>query len=167
MARMPLAALLMALTTVAAPATAAGTAESVIQTIQEGLATYYARAFEGRRTASGDIFRHAELTAAHPSHPFGTVVRVTNLKKNRSVIVRITDRGPSPLHQRRGTIIDLTKSAAAELGMMAAGRVPVTLEVLEWGASAGARAHPRWAPSKTAQPHAEKPESLQAPLSES
>jgi rare lipoprotein A len=112
------------------------------QAIETGKATYYAARFEGRTTASGEVFRHSELTAAHPRLPFGTLVRLTRRGKGQSVIVRITDRGPAPIEQRRGTIIDVSKRAAAELGMMRAGRVPVRLEVLEWGAGPRAPAAP-------------------------
>src|SRR5262245_56501419 len=61
--------------------------------VARGQATYYADMFEGRRTASGIVFRNTEMYAAHRNYPFGTRVRVTNLKNGRSVIVRIVDRG--------------------------------------------------------------------------
>ena len=95
--------------------------------IQTGMASYYGRRFEGRRTASGDTFRHDALTAAHRSYPFGTVVRVTSAR-GEYVDVRITDRLPS-----RRAIIDLTHRAAAQLNMLQAGRVKVSVKVLEWG----------------------------------
>ena len=59
---------------------------------EEGLATFYSKKFNGRRTSSGEIYRHTKLTAAHPSLPFGTDVLVTNLSNNKSVIVKINDR---------------------------------------------------------------------------
>jgi DNA repair exonuclease SbcCD ATPase subunit len=62
---------------------------------QTGLAAYYAKRFHGRRTASGERFNNAALTTAHQSLPFGTKVRITNLKNNRSVVVRVNDRGPT------------------------------------------------------------------------
>jgi rare lipoprotein A len=102
--------------------------DSVVTDGQTGIASYYSRRFEGRRTASGDTFRHDALTAAHPDLPFGTVVRVTNLARGHFVDVRITDRLPS-----RRAIIDLTQKAAAQLNMLHAGRVKVSVKVLEWG----------------------------------
>jgi len=76
------------------------------------------------RTASGELFSPAKLTAAHRSLPFGTFVRVTNLKNRRTVIVRINDRGPF----NKGRIIDLSPMAAKQLGF--SGVVPVTLDVV-------------------------------------
>jgi rare lipoprotein A len=82
----------------------------------EGEATYYADRFDGRRTASGIVFRNAEPYAAHRTWPFGTVVRVTNLRNDRSVILRVVDRGPFGSSERaRRTIIDVSQSAAREL----------------------------------------------------
>ena len=100
---------------------------------QTGLASYYAQKFEGLRTASGEIFRHAALIAAHPTWPLGTLARVTHLGTGRSVDVRINDRGPSAAPRREGVIIDLSHRAARELDMMRAGRARVSVEVLEWG----------------------------------
>jgi len=101
-------------------------ADSAVYGTQTGIASYYSRRFEGRRTASGDTFRHDALTAAHPNLPFGTIVRVTNIAKGHFVDVRITDRLPS-----RRAIIDLTRKAAAHLNMLQAGRVQVSVQVLE------------------------------------
>lgn len=101
-----------------------------------GEATYYADRFEGRRTASGVPFRQAESYAAHRTLPFGTVVRVTNERNGRSVVVRVVDRGPwGSAAKRRNTIIDLSRSAAERLDYIRAGRAPVRVEVLLWGAS--------------------------------
>jgi rare lipoprotein A len=108
-------------------------ADKTADKTETGYASYYAHYFEGRRTASGDIFRNGLLMAAHPTLPFGTVALVTNLAHGYSVIVRIADRGPAPSIVRRGTIIDLSQAAAAQLKMLAAGRVPVSVKVLEWG----------------------------------
>lgn len=94
--------------------------------IHHGVATFYGRKFEGRRTANGETFRHADLTAAHATLPFGTVARVTNPSTGKSVIVRITDRLP---HKR--ALVDLTHSAASKLQMLRAGRARVTLQVLD------------------------------------
>ncbi len=78
--------------------------------IQRGHASWYQH---GRRTANGEVFNPNGMTAAHPSLPFGTRVRVVNEKTGRSVIVRINDRGPFI----RGRIIDLARAAARQLGM--------------------------------------------------
>jgi rare lipoprotein A len=98
---------------------------------QTGTATYYAKRFHGRKTASGNRFDQGKLVAAHHRWPFGTVVRVTNRKNDRSVKVRIVDR----LAKRSKAVIDLSRKAARELGFLRTGegRVPVRLEVLEWG----------------------------------
>jgi len=92
-----------------------------------GEASYYARGFEGRPTASGEPYRAAAFTAAHRSLEFGTVVRVTNLRNGRSVVVRVNDRGP--FHRRR--ILDLSRAAAAELGLVHRGRGQVRIDVIE------------------------------------
>jgi rare lipoprotein A len=98
--------------------------------VQRGKATYYGGKFHGRRTASGERFDKNAMVAAHPSLPFGTVVRVTNVKNGRSTSVRIVDRGPAKRIQRRGIIIDLSHGAARQLGFVAQGRTPVRLDVL-------------------------------------
>lgn len=99
-----------------------------------GQATFYADRFEGRRTASGIPFRQTEMVAAHRAYPFGTVLRVTNLSNDRSVTVRVVDRGPFGATARaRRTIIDLSRRAAEQLGFIEAGRAPVRVDVLEWG----------------------------------
>ncbi len=81
---------------------------------EKGIASYYADKFKGRKTASGEIFRQQKMTAAHKTLPFGTRVRVKNLKNGRTVKVRINDRGPFV----KGRIIDLSKKAARRLGML-------------------------------------------------
>jgi rare lipoprotein A len=88
-----------------------------------GLASYY---WQPQRVASGGWFNPNALTAAHKTLPFGTRVRVTNLRNGRSVVVRINDRGP----YIRGRIIDLSKRAAGIVGMRNAGVVPVSVEIL-------------------------------------
>jgi len=104
--------------------------------VLRGEATYYADKFEGRRTASGIRFRQSEPYAAHRTLPFGTVVRVTNERNGRSVVVRVVDRGPwGSTAKRRNTIIDLSRSAAEQLGYIRAGRTPVRVEVLLEGVS--------------------------------
>jgi len=110
-----------------------GMSRLVLETIH-GDATFYARIFEGRRTASGIPFRQNQMVAAHRAYPFGTLLRVTNLRNERSVTVRVVDRGPfgSSAHARR-TVIDLSLRAAERLGFVQAGRTAVKVEVLEWG----------------------------------
>ncbi len=80
---------------------------------QKGKASYYANSFNGRKTASGEKFRNSKLTAAHKTLPFGTKVKVTNLRNGQSVKVRINDRGPFVA----GRIIDLSRKAARRIGM--------------------------------------------------
>jgi rare lipoprotein A len=98
---------------------------------QEGIATHYAARFEGRKTASGEPYRAAAMTAAHRTLPLGTRVRVTRIdaKGNRvagPIEVRINDRGP----YGRGRIIDLSGEAARRLGMLG-GLARVRVEILE------------------------------------
>jgi peptidoglycan lytic transglycosylase len=97
--------------------------------IYSGLASYYHAAFHGRRTASGETFNQNALTAAHRTLPFGTLVRVINLRNQRSVIVRVNDRGP--VQQSR--LIDVTPKAARELGFLGHGTIRVKIEVLPPG----------------------------------
>jgi rare lipoprotein A len=114
---------------VSAPGPARATAapkRSARRSSIEGIASFYGPGFEGRRTASGEIFDANELTGAHRSLPFGTRVRVTNLENKKRVVVKITDRGPFV----RGRVIDLSHRAAQELGFASLGTVPVRLEVL-------------------------------------
>ncbi|HET8808756.1 MAG TPA: septal ring lytic transglycosylase RlpA family protein [Flavobacteriaceae bacterium] len=94
--------------------------------VQTGKASFYHDMFEGRLTASGDIFSQAKPTAAHKTLPFGTVVKVTNLVNGKSVIVTVNDRGPFV----PGRIIDLSKSAAKSLDFINMGVVNVTVEVV-------------------------------------
>ena len=101
--------------------------------IREGLATYYGPGFHGRTTASGARFDMNAMVAAHPTYPFGTIVRVTNLSNRRTRQVRILDRGPAAGPQAAGIVIDLSYGAARALGFVADGRARVRLEVLRWG----------------------------------
>ena len=94
---------------------------------QTGIATYYARKFDGRRTSSGEKFSNKKLTAAHHSLPYGTKVKVTNLSNNKSVIVTINDRLP----KKTPRSIDLSQAAAKELDFIKAGKAKVRIEVLE------------------------------------
>ncbi|WP_211245227.1 septal ring lytic transglycosylase RlpA family protein [Thermonema rossianum] len=90
----------------------------------KGMASYYADKFNGRKTASGEIFDNSRMTAAHRTLPFGTYVKVTNLANGKSVVVRINDRGP----YAHGRIIDLTKAAAIQLDMVRTGTAKVLVE---------------------------------------
>lgn len=90
-----------------------------------GLASYYHDKFQGRRTASGEVVDQNALTAAHRSYPFGTMVRVHNLDNDKTVEVRINDRGPFV----PGRIIDLTRRAAKAIGMLQQGVARVRLSV--------------------------------------
>ena len=119
--------------TVPAPAPRAPSAAVRTLDVREGLASYYADSFNGRTTASGTIFSNADLVAAHPSYPFGSVVRVVNLRNRRSIDLRIVDRGPAAAPQARGVIIDISRAAAERLGFITAGRTRVRVEVLRWG----------------------------------
>lgn len=101
--------------------------------VQLGKASFYCPSFHGNRTAWGNYYDEKELVAAHPYFPFGTLLRVTNLANNRRVEVVVFDRGPSRKHQQKGGIIDVSRRAARELGMLRQGRARVRLEVLEWG----------------------------------
>ena len=91
-----------------------------------GPASWYGGKFHGRRTANGERFDMNEMTAAHRSLPFGTRVRVTNERNGRSVVVRINDRGPFVGNR----IIDLSRGAAAAVGMVNTGVAPVRIDVL-------------------------------------
>lgn len=94
--------------------------------IETGKASWYGKKFHGRRTANGEFYDMFKMTAAHKTLPLPSYVRVTNLRNNRSVVVRINDRGP--FHS--GRIVDLSYAAAAKLDMLQHGETEVTLEVL-------------------------------------
>lgn len=91
-----------------------------------GQASWYGPGFHGRQTANGEQFNQNALTAAHPSLPFGTKVKVTNVNNGLSVVVRINDRGPFV----RGRIIDLSAGAARIIDLVRSGVAPVRLEIL-------------------------------------
>jgi rare lipoprotein A len=94
---------------------------------ETGVASYYADKYHGKQTASGEVFDMHALTAAHPTYKFGTRVKVTHLANNRSVTVRINDRGPFV----KGRVIDLSLAAAEELQMVKTGIAQVKLEIVE------------------------------------
>src|SRR5262245_24577374 len=132
-------ALLLALTI---PVRAARSAQSApeaekpraILDVRQGLASYYGPGFDGKQTASGMPFAPTEMVAAHPTYPFGTVVRVTNLANKRQVVVRVVDRGPAKGPRAEGVVIDVSSGAARGLGFLRKGRTRVRLEGLRWGA---------------------------------
>ncbi len=95
----------------------------------EGTASYYSDQFHGKLTANGETYNMYGISAAHPEFPLETIVRITNLKNNRSVILRINDRMPD----FKGRMIDLSLGAAKELDMLGDGIAKVRLEVLKWG----------------------------------
>ncbi len=90
---------------------------------ERGKASYYAKKFQGRKTASGEKYNASKMTAAHRTIPFGTMVEVTNLKNGKTVKVRINDRGP----RVRGRIIDVSGAAAKKLDMVKDGVVQVKI----------------------------------------
>lgn len=102
--------------------------------VQQGVASLYSDSFHGRKTASGERYDRTALTAAHKTLPIGTEVRVTRVKTGDSVVVRINDRGPFI----KGRIIDLSREAARELGMVKKGVVKVRVEVLNTPGDDGA-----------------------------
>ncbi|MGO2452126.1 septal ring lytic transglycosylase RlpA family protein [Pseudomonas taetrolens] len=91
-----------------------------------GTASYYGARHHGKRTASGEPFNQNALTAAHPRLPFGTRLLVTNLSNKKSVVVRVNDRGP----YTRGRIIDVSRKAAQQLGMLRSGTAKVRVQGL-------------------------------------
>lgn len=100
-----------------------------------GLATYYSDKFHGRPTASGERYNKDDLTAVHPSLPFGSILRVTNLNNNLSVDVRVNDRGS--FYKKRGSkhLLDLSKKAAAKLKFIGRGWAKVEIELVQRGDS--------------------------------
>ncbi|MGO1247406.1 MAG: septal ring lytic transglycosylase RlpA family protein [Oceanisphaera sp.] len=110
-----------------APGSAKAFGPSAVVSTQQGKASYYGGRFHGRKTASGEVFNKNILTAAHRTLPFGTRVRVTNLKNDKSVVVRINDRGP----YAKGRVIDVSEQAARQLKMKHDGVVKVKVERLK------------------------------------
>jgi rare lipoprotein A len=101
--------------------------EKEVANIETGVASYYHSKFQGRPTASGQIYDTSKMTAAHNSLPFGTRIKVTNIRNKKSVIVKVNDR----LHHRNTRLVDLSKAAAAKLGYIGRGITRVKVEVLE------------------------------------
>ncbi len=104
-------------------------AEPASEKAEIGYASYYAGKFQGRLTANGERFDTYRYTAAHKTLPFNTIVRVTNLGSGESTLVRINDRGPFV----EGRVIDLSRIAAAEIGMVGEGIAEVKVEVVRFG----------------------------------
>ena len=111
---------------VAAPAAAPAPEKAASGDATEGKVAYYGKKFNGRKTASGERFNSGALTMAHKTLPFGTMVKVTNLKTNKSVVVRVNDRGPSTPDR----IGDLTTAAAGKIRMLRSGIADVKMEVV-------------------------------------
>jgi len=120
---LPVALVLAACCPCRAPSSPAGQGK-----VLHGKATYYSDALDGRKTASGETYDKDKLTAAHRTLPFGTKVKVTNVANGKSVVVTINDRGPFGKKER---IIDLSRAAAEKIGMIQAGVVEVTVEILD------------------------------------
>jgi len=95
--------------------------------IQTGVASYYGKAFHGKKTACGEKFNMWAMTAAHRTLPFHTKAKVTNLSNGKSVVVRINDVGPF----KKGRILDLSRGAAAKLNMIKVGKTKVRIEVID------------------------------------
>jgi rare lipoprotein A len=113
--------------TLATAACAARTTSGAAGRPQTGVASWYGPRFHGRTTANGERYNMLDLTAAHKTLPFGTLVLVTNRDTKRSIVVRINDRGPFV----RGRIIDLSYAAAKVLGASTTGVVPVQVRVVD------------------------------------
>jgi rare lipoprotein A len=95
---------------------------------ETGIASWYGPGFDGNLTANGEVYDMNGISAAHKTLPFGTVVRVIDLETGRSIVVRINDRGPFV----EGRIIDLSKGAAENLGMVERGIIQVGLRIVRW-----------------------------------
>ena len=96
-----------------------------------GVASWYGQEFQGNTTASGEVYDLDGLTAAHPTLPFGTTIRVTNLENRKNILLRVNDRGPSAKQR----LIDVSWRAAKRLGFVRSGTTPVRVEVV---------AYPKW-----------------------
>ena len=103
-----------------------------------GIAVYYSDYFVGKPVANGEIYSHDALTAAHNGYPFGTEVRVTNLSNDQSVVVKINDR----MRKNSKLLIDLSRSAAQELGFVKEGKTRVTVEPVGAGSAAASDEKP-------------------------
>lgn len=100
--------------------------DNTVDAKKTSYASYYHDKFNGRKTASGEVFDNSKLTAANRTIPFGTKIKVTNLNNGKEVIVRINDRGP--FHASRS--LDMSRAAFEEIGDARSGKIPVKYEVL-------------------------------------
>lgn len=91
-----------------------------------GVASWYGPNFHGKKTSNGEVYNMHNMTAAHKTLPMNTIVKVTNLNNKKSVVVRINDRGPFVANR----VIDLSKAAATQIGMIQAGTAPVSMEIV-------------------------------------
>lgn len=126
---------------------APGTARPAMRSVdtgwyEEGEASWYGPGFHGNRTASGEVYDMEALTAAHRELPFGARVRVLNVDNGKQTQVRINDRGPFA----RGRVLDVSRAAARELGMIGSGTARVRIEVLKGVAEPPARTEKAAAP---------------------
>jgi rare lipoprotein A len=117
--RLRLAAILAMLVAVSMAGNAAA------QIGEEGVANFYSDKFEGKKTASGEVYDKNGLTASHKKLPYGTKVKVTNVENGKSVVVTVNDR----MAPKNAAVIDVTRRAAEELGFVKAGKAKVKLEV--------------------------------------
>jgi rare lipoprotein A len=92
-----------------------------------GIASFYSASFEGKQTANGEIFRHSKLTCASNKFPLGTWLKITNIKNNKTIVVKVNDR----MHPRMKRLVDLTLTGAKKLDFVAAGLTTVKAEVLK------------------------------------
>ncbi len=99
----------------------------IAQSEEFGVASYYADAFDGRKTASGEVYNKSKMTAAHKELPFGTMIRVTRLDNKKSVVLRVNDRGPFI----SGRVVELSTSAAQKIGLIRDGIAEVKVEVVK------------------------------------
>jgi len=95
--------------------------------VETGKASFYANLHQSKKTASGEIYDHNLITAAHKTLPFGTKVRVTNINNGKTVVVKINDRGPFV----KGRILDLSRSAFSSIASTSSGVIEVKIEVIK------------------------------------
>lgn len=100
---------------------------ALAQSSEEGIANFYSDRFQGKKTASGQIYDKNALTASHKKHPFGTKVKVTNIESRKDIVVTVTDR----MGRKNPAVIDVTRRAADELGFTKAGKARVKLDVVQ------------------------------------
>ncbi|MEJ2490283.1 MAG: septal ring lytic transglycosylase RlpA family protein [Desulfuromonadales bacterium] len=111
--------------------------------VEEGVASWYGKDFHGRKTSNGETYDMYAMTAAHKTLPMNVHLQVTNLANGRSAVVRVNDRGPFV----KSRIIDLSYSAAKQLGVVGPGTAPVRIEALGYRTTTGSDASPRYQPA--------------------